>query len=96
MDHSSCFRSHGSATFVTDLCAIVCLDGAQKFTLAQEQQLVRSDPRDRSMCQHKQKQVRSSEVTCLIPVLRKSTQSLSEFIGVVPDSEHQVAASTQR
>lgn len=51
------------------ICVWLCvLDGAQKFTPAQEQQLVRSYPRDRPMCQHKQKQVHSSEVTCLIPV----------------------------
>lgn len=60
MCHSSFCRSHGGATVLTNLCVIVCLDGAQKFTPAQEQQLVRSDPRDRPLCQHKQKQVHRS------------------------------------
>lgn len=77
-DHPSSYKSHGNGIVLTNLCAIVCLDGPQKFTPAQEQQLVCPDPRDRPMCQHKQKQVRSSAVTRLTPVLVwKSTQSFS-------------------
>lgn len=67
IDNPSSSKSPGSGTVLTNLFVIVCLDGPQKFTSAQEQQLVRPDPRDRPMCQHKQKQVRSSAVTGLTP-----------------------------
>lgn len=78
IDHPSSYKSHGNGILLTNLCVIVCLDGPQKFTPAQEQQLVCPDPRDCPMCQHKQKQVRSSAVTRLTPVLVwKSTQSFS-------------------
>lgn len=76
INHPSSYKSHGNGIDLTNLYAIVCLDGPQKFTPAQEQQLVCPDPRDCPICQHKQKQVRSSAVAHLTSVLVwKSTQS---------------------
>lgn len=79
-------------------CVILYLDGAPEFTPAQEQQPVCPDPGNRPMCQHKQKQVHSSAVGCLPHVsVWKTTQSPdndADIVGVVPESERLMAAST--